>query len=499
MLWSLLKIVLFVVLIAAATIGAGMIMEADGGVRIAVGAQEFNLGPLQAILALMALVAAVWLAIKVVNFIVALVHFLNGDETAISRYFDRNRERRGYEALADGLMALASGEEKLAMTKAARAERFLHRPELTSLITAQAAEMSGDKRKAEKMYKRLLADERTRFVGIRGIMKQKLEEGDTEVAMKLAEKAFALKPRHAETGDILLALQATQNDWAGARKTIGSKVRTGALPRDVGRRRDAVLALQEAKDVFRDGNSIRAREAAIEANKMSPDLIPAAVLASTSYLEQDNPRFATRVLSKAWQVQPHPDLAAAFAAIAPDETPKERLKRFKHLTKHHKDHPETRMLLAELHIAAGQYDEARKALGDLVETAPTQRTLTLMAAIERGEGGDDASVRGWLTKAVTASRGEQWVCEKCNHVHIDWTPVCDNCGAFDTLSWVVPSEGDVRRGGTEMLPLLVDPPAAETEAPEPEAPSETPEAEIIEAGEEGGEDAASVGDEKPAN
>ncbi len=85
MLWSLLKIVLFVVLIAAATIGAGMIMEADGGVRIAIGAQEFNLGPLQAILALMALVAAVWLAIKVVNFIVALVHFLNGDETAISR------------------------------------------------------------------------------------------------------------------------------------------------------------------------------------------------------------------------------------------------------------------------------------------------------------------------------------------------------------------------------------------------------------------------------
>ena len=273
MLWSLLKIVLFVVIIAAAALGAGMIMETEGGVRIAVGATEFNLGPLQAVILLIALLVAVWLFLKVVSLLVAVAHFLNGDETAISRYFDRNRERKGYAALADGLMALASGEERVAMAQAAKAEKFLRRPELTNLITAQAAEMAGDRKKAEAMYKTLLADERTRFVGIRGLLKQKLEAGETETAMKLAEKAFALKPRHAETGNVLLALQATQNDWAGARKTIGTKVKSGALPKDVGKRRDAVLALQEAKEIFADGNSIRAREAAIEANKLSPDLI----------------------------------------------------------------------------------------------------------------------------------------------------------------------------------------------------------------------------------
>jgi HemY protein len=42
--------------------------------------------------------------------VIALLRFINGDETALSRYFDRNRERRGFEALSDGLMALASGE-----------------------------------------------------------------------------------------------------------------------------------------------------------------------------------------------------------------------------------------------------------------------------------------------------------------------------------------------------------------------------------------------------
>lgn len=456
MLWSLLKIILFIVVIAAAAIGAGMIMETEGGVRIAVGATEYNLGPLQAVIALIVLVALVWLVIKLVNLLVAVFRFLNGDETAISRYFDRNRERKGFEALADGLMALASGEERVAMAKAAKAEKFLRRPELTNLITAQAAEMSGDRKRAEEMYKKLLGDERTRFVGIRGIMKQKLEAGDTETALKLAEKAFALKPRHAETGDVLLALQATQNDWAGARRTIGAKVKAGALPRDVGKRRDAVLALQEAKEVFAEGNSIRAREAAIEANRLSPDLIPSAVLAARSYVEQDNKKYAQRVLAKAWQVQPHPDLAAAFAAIEPDETPSARLKRFQQITKHHPDDPETRMLLAELQIANEDYPAARKALGDLPEKAPTQRTLTLMAAIERGQGGGDDLVRAWLAKAVTASRGPQWVCDKCGHVHSDWSPVCLGCDAFDTLSWKVPVEGEVKlSGSSEMLPLLV--------------------------------------------
>src|SRR5690606_35309 len=99
-------------------------------------------------------------------------------------YFDRNRERKGFQALADGMMALASGEGKLAMSKAAKAERYLHRPELTNLISAQAAEMVGDKRKAEEMYKALLVDDRTRFVGVRGLMKQKLAEGDTNTALK---------------------------------------------------------------------------------------------------------------------------------------------------------------------------------------------------------------------------------------------------------------------------------------------------------------------------
>ncbi|UYV37277.1 tetratricopeptide repeat protein [Rhodobacteraceae bacterium D3-12] len=456
MLWSLIKIIVFVVLVAAATMGAGMLLETEGGVRIAFAGKEYTLTALQTVVALVVMVVAVYLLLKLLKLLIATFHFLNGDETAISRYFDRNREKKGLQALADGMMALASGEGKVALAKASKAERYLEKPALTNLLTAQAAEMAGDRAKAEEVYKRLLKNDATRFVGVRGIMKQKLEAGETDVALKLAKTAFALKPAHSETQDILLKLQAGSADWKGARETLAAKLKHGTLPRDVHKRREAVLALSEAKDVVAEGSTVEAREAAIEANRLSPDLIPAAVMAARGYIEESKPRYAVRVIKKTWEARPHPDLAAAFAEIAPDETPAERLKRFRQLTKLRPEHREAKLLLAELNIAAEDFPQARRELGDLLETDADARVFTIMAAIERGEGKSDAVVKGWLARALTAPRGPQWVCDKCHHIHAEWRPVCDNCGALDTLSWTTPPQADVAMpAGTEMLPLIV--------------------------------------------
>jgi HemY protein len=219
-----------------------------------------------------------------------------------------------------------------------------------------------------------------------------------------------------------------------------------------------VLALQEARGVFDENASTEAREAAIEANKRSPDLIPAAVMAGRSLIEKGDTRAATRILKKAWSVQPHPEIAAVFAEIEPEETPAARLKRFKALTGLHVDSDETKLLLAELNIAAEDYPEARRALGTLPTTHPTQRALAIMAAVERGEGSDEAVVRGWLSKALTAPRGPQWCCDKCQAIHATWQPICENCGGFDTLSWREPVEVSGRSAtGAELLPLLVAP------------------------------------------
>lgn len=465
MLWSIIKLVLFVAAVAGLAVGANYLMQdqfAGDGIRISLLGYEISLNLLQSVIALGLLAVLGWIAYKIFGLLVAVWKFINGDDTALSRFFARSRETRGYEALAQGMMALASGEGRAALAKAEKADRYLERPELTRLLTAQAAEMAGDRKRAEEAYRAMVNDDKTRFVGVRGIMKQKLAEGDTETAYKLAQKAFALKPSNAETQDLLLSMQTQRQDWSGARETLNAKLKHGVLPRDVYRRRDAVLALSKARSIIDEGDGVSAQEAAISANKLSPDLIPAAVAAAQSHLAKGSKRNAARLLIKCWTTQPHPDLAAAFAQIEPDESAGARLKRFAPILAAHPDDAETRMLEAELHIAAEDFPSARRAMGDLFERDPTARAATLMAAIERGSGASETVVQGWLARAVTAPRGPRWVCDNCQHIHSAWNATCENCDAFDTLAWKRPPEQEVQLpGGAEMLPLLVGAAAAD--------------------------------------
>lgn len=481
MLWSLIKILFFVALVMAITYGAMLLMETSGGVLIEVAGLEFSLGPLQAAIALVVLVVALWVVLKLFGLVLAILRFINGDETAFSRYFDRNRERRGFEALSDGLMALASGDSREAMAKAKKADKYLKRPDLTNLVMAQAAEASGDKATAVTTYKKLLESPKTRFVGVHGLLKQKLADGDTETALKLAERAFALKPRHEDTQNQLLQLQAGQEDWAGVRDTLGAKLKHGALPRDIHRRRDGVFALSQARDLRADGKLDEAHEMAIEANRLTPSLVPAAVMTARGYLENDQPKLAAKVIRAAWELDPHPELAATFAALEPEEDAQARLKRFRTITKYAPNHPETKMLLAELNIASEDFLAAEKAMDDLATTDPTMRSLTIMAAIERGKGATDQTVRQLLTQAMSAQRDPQWICDTCGDVHKDWEPVCLNCGAMDSVTWKRPPASDAVN--PQMVPLIVGPdPVAEeaVEIVEPVAAIEVLDAEDVE-------------------
>ncbi len=457
MIWSLIKAAIFIALAAALALAASYLQDTPGEVRIAFGGQEISLTPLVFVIGALVAFAAFWILLKLAGFLVATLRFLRGDKTAINRFFDKRREQRGYRALADGMVALASGEGSVAVAKAAKAEKLLAKPELTRLISAQAAELAGNRTQAVEIYKELLGHDRTRFVGVRGLMKAKLAEGDNETALKLAEKAFALKPRHNETLDTLFSLQSQAEDWDGARKTILAKSRAKLMPKDVATRRDAVLSVADAMAAHGEGNGPKAREAAVFANRNAPALVPAAVLAAQVYISENTPKNAVRVLKKAWEANPHPDIAAAYASIAPEETPQERLTRFQPLLKLRADHPETALLETELHLAAEDFPAARRALGDLPDTTPTGRSLALMAAISRGEGAPEEVVRSWLARAVSAPRGEAWLCSACHSVHAKWAPICSNCDGFDTLSWELPSQSAAQGLADAMLPLIERP------------------------------------------
>ena len=490
MIWSLVKISVFIAVIAALSFVAALMIDAGGVIRVVIADAEISMAPITLFVGILLSIPAIWVVFYAVGLVNAVLRFIVGDETSISRYLDKNREKRGYEALADGMVALASGDPKLAMSRAARAERHLARPELTGILAAEAAVRSGDRDRAIFAYRNLVKDEKTRFAGLAGVLKFKLEDGDSEVALRVAEEAFALNPRHEDIQKTLLRMQTSGEDWAGARRTLSEMLKSRSISKDVFVRRNGVLMFADGREMIARGEREAGERAVLEASRAAPGFVPGASLAAEIKIRNGEKRTAARILRKAWNSGPHPDLASRFAALEPDETPDARIKRFKQLLGSHGADPESRMIRAELQIAKEDFHAARKELGRLPEEMPTVRSLVMMAAVERGLGSSEEVVRSWLTRAVSAPRGRQWVCDACRNVSDEWSPTCRGCGGFDTLAWQEePESGRIHQSSIGMLPLVV----SKLEAPKEPDEGSDPESEAdIEEGasSEEGQDAA---------
>jgi HemY protein len=400
------RIAQFLILVVAGIWLVMRLIELPGGVTVTLSDREIYFTPIAFAALLLVGFAVLWLALKLFGLVVAVLRFLFGDETAISRYVDRSRERRGLEAMARGLAALAAGDARQAKAKAQKAERLLRRPDLTRLLNAQAHEMAGNPDRARGYYHALAEDPATAFVGVRGLLNQALAGADTERALKLAERAAHLRPREASVLETLYMLQSRKFDWAAARKTLDAQRRAGLLPKPEANRRDAMLALAQADDAEEAGETEHARKLALDAARLDPGNAEATATAARLLAAAGSKRAATKMLVGAWRRDPDPRLAAAYAAIEPGESAHERRLRFGKLLQANPDHAETRLLSAELALVTADWAAARKAMEGLKEDEPTARSCAIFAAIARGEGRPEAEVRGWLARALGAPRGD---------------------------------------------------------------------------------------------
>ena len=402
MLGSLLRLLLFLALVVGGTWGVTALLALEGGVTIRLGGEELFLTPVASVAALLGAFLAIYVGIRAIGLVIALMRFLTGDETALTRLFRRGREKRGLDALARGWTAVASGDAREAVKMAEKAQRLLERPDLTRLLNARAAELAGDHRRARRYYRALAADPQSAFVGVKGLLGQAMAEGATDRALKLAEHAVALNPSEPEALDTLYQLQSQAFDWRGARRTLGLQRKIGAVEAQEAGRRDATLALAQAEDADTAQQPDEARRLAIEAAKTDPTNPEAVVAAARHLAAAGDRRAAARQIVDAWAVSPDPRLAAAFAELEPEESPERRRRRFTRLFEANPTHRETYLLRAELALTARDFAAARTALEELGETDYSARSCAIRAAIARGEGEPETVVRGWLARALGA-------------------------------------------------------------------------------------------------
>jgi HemY protein len=423
----MIRVVVFLIMVGVLAVGAAWLADRPG--EVVVTWEGFRSKT-----SLMVLAEAVLVAVAVLMAVWSIIRAIVRSPAVLAR---RQRERRGaraYAAISNGLIAVGSGDIDAARKLSADASRLAPGEPLTLLLSAQAAQLSGDRDGAERAFRAMAGRADTKALGLHGLFIEAHRRDDHESARAHAEEAAATAPTLGWAGRAVLEARCKEGDWASALALL--ERHRGALDKASYRRQRAVLLTARALATENSDREV-AKAAALEANKLAPTLVPAAALAARLLAEGGYLRKANRIIDTAWRANPHPELAQSYAELRSGESARDRLKRIDALAKRAPENVEGALAVARAAIDAREFARARSALAPYLGV-PTKRIAILMAELERAEG-DEGRAREWLGRAVHAAPDPAWTAD--GYVSDHWLPLSPVTGRLDAFEWRVPLTG----------------------------------------------------------
>ncbi len=438
------RLVTYLLGIAAVATGLAWLADRPGTLNMQWQGYDIETSVFRAVVIL---VAAIALAI----FLWSLLRAIWNSPAALGDRMVRRRQKRGLEALSSGMIAIGAGDQAMATRYALLARKSLPNEPLTHLLRAQAAQLSGDRATARRIFESMLSSPDTEQLGLRGLYLEAEREGAGEAARQFANRALTSNPKLGWSADALFALQCKEKKWAEALETLAVAKRNGHIEKTSADRKRAVLLAAQAQDA-EENEAEKALTLALEAHALAPDLIPAATVAGRILASKGSTGKAAKVIQKTWARAPHPELAATYAYARVGDSTRDRFERIRQLAALNPHSIESPIAVATQAVDARMFDDARRALEPLLENRLTQRVATLMARIEASENGDKGRVREWLARAAHAARDPVWTADGVISDH--WEAVSPVTGALDAFQWRVPVETLEKSGDDLVLAKL---------------------------------------------
>lgn len=426
----MIQFAIFVIAVGLVAMGLTWVVDQPGVLRVEWLGYEIETSVLAASLMVAVLILAILMFWSVIRYLMTR-------PAALREALHRKREKKGLDALSRGLIAVGAGDKAQAQKLSAQAHKLLPHEPLTGLLRAQTAQLHGDRAAAREVFQSMADSPETEMLGLRGLFLEAKREHHGEAARQFAERAMERNPDLAWSVNALFELQCRASDWEGALRTLDVASRHKQIDKPLAERRRAVLLTAQALDM-EETDLNKARQLALEAHKLAPNLVPAAEIAGRVMASQGDATRAAKVIAKTWELNPHPNLAFIYAHLRPGDGPHDRLKRVRFLSQWSPDEREAAIAVARAAVDAREWGEARTALEPYAESRPQARICTLMARIEGGETGDQGRVREWLARAVRAPRDPAWTAD--GYISDQWSPVSPITGLLDAFEWKAPVE-----------------------------------------------------------
>lgn len=421
------RIILFLLLIALVAAGAAWVADQAGEVVLSGDGWRIHRTLPEFVLSLGVVIVAavlVW----------SILRALWRTPGKIRRIRHERRQARGRHAITHGLLAIGHGDAAAARGHAVIARKHAANDPLALLLHAQSAQLSGDREGAKAAFHAMAERADTRLLGLRGLFIEAQRADDAVSAVMIAEEALKLAPGSTWASQAVLGFRCARSDWSGALDILDKNLASGLIDKPAYRRQRGVLLTARALELEKVDRDL-SRDSAMEAVKLAPTLVPAAVLSAKYQSEAHQVRRAMRIVEAAWLAQPHPDLADAYAHVKLGDSARQRLVRVETLAAKAPGHLESALAVARAAIDASEFTRAREALAPFI-SAPTQRVAMLMAEIERTEHGDSGRARAWTLRAVRALHDPVWTAD--GYVSDVWRPVSPVSGRLDAFQWQTP-------------------------------------------------------------
>ena len=424
----MIRLIIFFAILFAVALGASWIADRPGTLVIDWQGYQLQTSVMVALVALAALV--------IVGIIAwSLLRGAVGSPGALRRFFSRRKREKGTAALKQGFIAIGAGNLREAQRYSRDAGRLLKNDPAVALLTAQSAQLAGDRETARKTFEAMLDDDETRLLGLHGLYVEAKREGQGEAARHYVDEAAAMAPSVPWAGKAQLEFRSADGDWEGALKALEANVANKLVDKKASRRLRAVLLTARGLEL-ENGEPDRARKMAVEAHGLAPELVPAATLAGRLLSRTGDYRKGAKILEAAWKKEPHPEIAEGYLYLRPGDSAQDRMKRARALNDLRPNNPEGALALARVAIDLHDYAAAREALARVLRSAPSERACLMMAEVEEGEHGDHGRTREWLSRAVKMPRDPAWIAD--GYVSEHWAPVSPVTGRLDAFEWKVP-------------------------------------------------------------
>ena len=372
-------------------------------------------------------------------FLWSLLRQLWTSPAAVGRFINRRRQERGLEALSSGMIAIGAGDRSQAMRYAMQARKALPNEPLTHLLRAQAAQLSGDRATARRIFEAMLGSQETEQLGLRGLFLEAEREGEHEAARQFAERALRLNPQARLAGRraVRAAVQGRATGPARWRRWRPRK-RNGHFEKAVADRRRAVLLTAQAQAARRHERrqGARARHGGAQSRaRPRPKPPPSPDACSPRAARRPRPpRHRADVEARAASRSRHclrlcpPRRQPARPAGARQE-PRRARRRTPSRRRSRSPRRPSRRTTGRRRARPSRHCS---------KAGSSQRVCTLMARIEGEQFGNAGRVREWLARAANAPRDPAWTAD--GFVSDRWAAVSPVTGALDAFQWKVPVE-----------------------------------------------------------